>query len=635
MARIEKTVFISYRRKDISWALAVYQYLTSQKYDVFFDFSSLSSGDFEEIIVSNIRARAHFVLILTPTALDRTDEPGDWLKREIEVAIDERRNIIPLFLDGFIFGLPSVAEKLTGKLSAIKRYNGLEIPAGYFMEAMERLRGRYLNVPLNAVIHPVSTEVRKVVKEEQVAADKALMQKQDDIQELVKPAEEIARGETEERARLAKEKEVMDRKAAGERSRKEIEERARKEREERERKLAEERASKIAEEKTRNDKESSERKAIDAQKKPRVENIVDQPVDIKVSSSVPAVKFFQHVNRPNLIRFTIGAIVLFAIVLSILVWGMSKITPYINPWIELIQNLISIANAPSGPFSGDLTATAAQQPLITTPTNIVPTSTSTPNPVIGSTRISSIDGMVIVYVPAGEFTMGSEDGGDDEKPVHTVSLDAYWIDQTEVTNAMYAVCVQDGGCNEPSDTTYFSDSNYASHPVVYVSWNDANNYCSWAGRELPSEAQWEKAASWNDLTKEKYVYPWGNDFSCTKGNFDDETQLDSYVVPGGENCDGFPRTSPVGSFTAGSSPYDALDMAGNVWEWVNDWYQGNYYATLGDSASNPQGPSTGDYRLLRGGAWLSDDNYVRSAYRGRSDPTNASGTIGFRCSRSP
>src|SRR5688572_21667370 len=143
MARIEKTIFISYRRKDISWALAVYQYLTSQKYDVFFDFSSLSSGDFEQVIVSNIKARAHFVLILTPTSLDRCSEPGDWLRREIEIALDEKRNVIPLFFDDFHFGLPSVAERLTGKLAAIKRYNGLEIPSGYFLEAMERLSERY------------------------------------------------------------------------------------------------------------------------------------------------------------------------------------------------------------------------------------------------------------------------------------------------------------------------------------------------------------------------------------------------------------------------------------------------------------------------------------------------------------
>src|SRR5215210_3231327 len=119
MSRIERTVFISYRRRDISWALAVYQYLTNQKYDVFFDFSSLSSGDFEQVIISNINARAHFLLILTPTALDRCNEPGDWLRREIEAAIEEKRNIIPLFFDGFSFATTSVTEKLTGKLESI------------------------------------------------------------------------------------------------------------------------------------------------------------------------------------------------------------------------------------------------------------------------------------------------------------------------------------------------------------------------------------------------------------------------------------------------------------------------------------------------------------------------------------
>src|SRR5687767_12075337 len=187
MARIEKTIFISYRRKDISWALAVYQYLTGQKYDVFFDYTSIPSGDFEQIIVSNIRARAHFVLILTPTALDRCSEPGDWLRREIETAIDEKRNVVPLFFEDFSFSAPGVADKLTGKLGVIQDYNGLDIPAGYFTEAMERLCEQYLNIPLDAVIHPVPTEVRKVVKEERVAADRALQEKKEDIDKLVKP----------------------------------------------------------------------------------------------------------------------------------------------------------------------------------------------------------------------------------------------------------------------------------------------------------------------------------------------------------------------------------------------------------------------------------------------------------------
>jgi len=188
MARIEKTVFISYRRKDISWALAVYQYLASQKYDVFFDYTHIPSGDFEQIIVSNIKARAHFILILTPNALDRTNNEGDWLRREIETAIDEKRNIIPLFFDGFSFGSPNVKEKLTGKMGNISRYNGLDVPSGYFPEAMERLSTRYLNTPLDAVIHPVSIEVRKRSKEEKVAANKALREQKTEIKELVRPA---------------------------------------------------------------------------------------------------------------------------------------------------------------------------------------------------------------------------------------------------------------------------------------------------------------------------------------------------------------------------------------------------------------------------------------------------------------
>lgn len=187
MARIENTVFVSYRRADVYTALAVYENLKNQGYDVFFDYRSISSGDFEQIITSNIRARAHFLLILTATALDRCNEPGDWLRREIEIAIDEKRNIVPLFFKGFRFGNPSVTEKLTGKLKNLSRYNGLNVHEDYFDEAMHRLRTEYLNKPLDTVLHPVSTEVQRVVRAEQVAADKALEQIEN-VQQLVKQA---------------------------------------------------------------------------------------------------------------------------------------------------------------------------------------------------------------------------------------------------------------------------------------------------------------------------------------------------------------------------------------------------------------------------------------------------------------
>jgi tetratricopeptide (TPR) repeat protein len=171
MERIEKTVFLSYRRTNIPWALAIFQNLTQHGYDVFFDYNGIASGDFERVILGNITARAHFLVLLTPSALERCDEPADWLRREIEAALANQRNIVPLMLEGFDFGTPKIASQLTGTLAALKRYNGLSIPPEYFLEAMERLRGRY--VPLTAVLHPASLPAQRAATEQKAAADAA------------------------------------------------------------------------------------------------------------------------------------------------------------------------------------------------------------------------------------------------------------------------------------------------------------------------------------------------------------------------------------------------------------------------------------------------------------------------------
>ena len=181
MGRIEKTVFISYRRTNTPWALAIYQDLTYHGYNVFFDYESIKSGDFEQTIIQNIRGRAHFIVILTPSALERCNEPGDWLRREIETAIDEKRNIVPLFLEGFSFSSPTIAQYLTGKMNALKKYNGLSVPADYFQAAMEKLRNDRLNTPLDAVLHPISNTVQKAVQVQQVAASKATQIKQKEL----------------------------------------------------------------------------------------------------------------------------------------------------------------------------------------------------------------------------------------------------------------------------------------------------------------------------------------------------------------------------------------------------------------------------------------------------------------------
>jgi hypothetical protein len=167
MGRIEKTVFISYRRTDAPWGLAVFENLTQRGYDVFIDYDGIASGKFEAVILENIRSRAHFLVLLTPTALERCFDAKDWMRREIEAALDSKRNIVPLMLGGFDFATPATANQLAGKLAALREYNGLEIPKiNFFPSQMELLRNRFLNVPVDAVLHTASHSAQQVAKEQ-------------------------------------------------------------------------------------------------------------------------------------------------------------------------------------------------------------------------------------------------------------------------------------------------------------------------------------------------------------------------------------------------------------------------------------------------------------------------------------
>jgi formylglycine-generating enzyme required for sulfatase activity len=250
----------------------------------------------------------------------------------------------------------------------------------------------------------------------------------------------------------------------------------------------------------------------------------------------------------------------------------------------------------------------------------------------------------MVYVPGGTFQMGSKSGESDEQPVHDATLDAFWIDRTEVTNEQFAAFLNDRGNRTEGGVTWLDiededclieqgggefqpKSGYADHPVIEVSWYGAAAYCEWAGARLPTEAEWEYAAR----GEPGYVYPWGNEFECSRGNFDDETARDDIVVPGGEGCDGYERTAPVGSFPSGASWCEALDLAGNVWEWVADWYDSDYYER--SPADNPLGSEERDAKVLRGGAWDCPPDKVRGANRYRGRPGYAGDITGFRCAR--
>ena len=563
MARIEKTVFISYRRTDVYTALAVYENLKNQGYDVFFDYRSISSGDFEQIISSNIRARAHFLLILTPTALDRCNEPGDWLRREIEIAIDEKRNIVPLFFKGFRFGAPFVTEKLTGKLKNLSRYNGLNVHEDYFDEAIHRLRTQYLNIPLDTVLHPVSTQVQKVVRAEQVAADKAL-EEIEDIKELVKQADE-------------------------------------------------------------------------------------KPIPLAKPESLPASKTSVPVTIPNFNFRLIGGLVGGVLLLALIVWGGVTLlnNPSLSPPEQSPTSQLTMAPAPLPAQTNTQLATHPPQPTetntsIPTETTIPPTSI----PGIGSTMTGK-DGTTLLYVPAGEFTMGNDT--DDalaecqkfrsdcqhgwfifEKPQHTVNLDAFWVDQTEVTNKMYALCVDAAICQAPTikesstHSNYYGNAKYDNYPVIYVDWNMAKTYCEWAGRRLPTEAEWEKAARGPDAN----IYPWGNTFDATLGNFCD-TNCSSDWANKSFN-DGFADVSPVGNYPSGKSIYGALDMAGNVSEWVSSLYKPYPY----DPTDGRENLTSSGSRVLRGSSWSSPIHDVRSAFRLFPEPVYTSVIVGFRCAMS-
>jgi serine/threonine-protein kinase len=237
----------------------------------------------------------------------------------------------------------------------------------------------------------------------------------------------------------------------------------------------------------------------------------------------------------------------------------------------------------------------------------------------------------MVYVPPGTFEMGSDEGDpdafDDEFPRHNVTLtEGFWIDRTEVTNQQYGRCVADGSCALPP---FANDSrfNAADEPVVGVSWEDASGYCTWAGGQLPSEAQWEYAARGTDGG----LYLWGNTFDGSKLNFCD-THC-SYDWKDGNLDDGYALTAPVGSYQAGASWAGALDMAGNVWEWVNDWYDPDYYEN--SAAEDPAGPDSGDTKVLRGGSWVNPAAFVRVAGRSDDPPDTESVSLGFRCSSRP
>jgi formylglycine-generating enzyme required for sulfatase activity len=266
-------------------------------------------------------------------------------------------------------------------------------------------------------------------------------------------------------------------------------------------------------------------------------------------------------------------------------------------------------------------ATATMTSTLPPEASPLPTMTYTPSPPleIGSTWVRSEDGMLMLYVPKGSFIMGSVDVvtayNNDEQPVVNVNLDAFWIDQSEVTNGMYTFCVEAGSCQPPSElssstrSSYYDDRAYLNYPVIFVSWEDALAYCKWAGARLPTEAEWEKAARGPDGR----TYPWGEGIDNSRANYNNNIG----------------DTLVVGSFQNGNSIYNAYDMSGNVWEWVSSLYKPYPY----NPDDGREDLDASGNRVVRGGSWWFTQTGVRSTIRNKFFPKNTYYDLGFRCAR--
>jgi serine/threonine-protein kinase len=250
----------------------------------------------------------------------------------------------------------------------------------------------------------------------------------------------------------------------------------------------------------------------------------------------------------------------------------------------------------------------------------------TPGDEAGAQALRPADGMTLHFVPGGSFLMGSPQDDADaqphEWPQHTVDLSPFWLDQTEVTNDQYRLCVEAEACLPPVLGKFFDDPAYGDHPVVYVRWKQAKSYCDWLAKEtnwpvaLPTEAQWEKAAAWDPQAQSHRLYPWGDQPPTT-----DLANL---------SASGLNKTTPVGSYPDGASFYGPLDLAGNVWEWVADWYDQDYYARP-DLPLDPPGPASGSQHVMRGGSFGFDAAKARTAHR-TAGGAQANGVgLGFRC----
>lgn len=306
-----------------------------------------------------------------------------------------------------------------------------------------------------------------------------------------------------------------------------------------------------------------------------------------------------------------------------------------KPPVTSIVASPTVGATPSSAPTEPPVVSSSPTPTVVSAETLLPDGTRLPPVELGVTRVREVDDMQMVYVPSGSFSMGSVNGEDDQRPVHTVTLDGFWLDQFEVTNQQYARFLNVNGnqvegalpwIEVPNDYAmievvgehFVPKIGYADHPVVEVSWYGAVAYCRWVDGRLPTESEWEYAAR----GPSSLIYPWGDHWDVGVANCSEDYCRDGYET-----------TAPVGTFPDGASWVGALDLLGNAWEWVHDWYDPDYYRSAPER--NPMGPTSGSARVMRGGSYYPEWDLLPAALRNSNGPDSRDfASIGFRCAMS-
>ena len=613
-------IFLNYRRADSKgFTFAIFTVLEQHfsKEQIFMDVDTLLPGvDFVQALEEAVESCDVFLAVIglhwenikDKQGQRRIDNPKDFVRIEVAHALKRGIPVIPILVDGAQMPSP---ENLPDDLKRLSRRHAFIIS--------DRLRSDMQHL-ISVLEKTFEHQEEERVKQEKKEANRQELEKaeadrkaKEEVEQKAKVQAAADKKDNEEKERIARQKAEADRQArekadAVQKSLEQAELKA-KEEERVVRQTAE--AEHQAGEKVEEDHQAQE-------KAESVPGVARQPATADVQQeNIDTLQSPFTRKRASLLRkvpawMWVGSV----LALVLMVFGAAggfKLTPADEPTptevvlvLEVLTKTQTLELATSTPIPS-----ATVTPTVTF--TVIPTDTPTPAFPAGTEATNRKDSAVMIYVPPGDFKMGTY-GSAYKEALHTVYLDGYWMYKTEVTNAMYRLCVESGGCTEPVDNGLYEMAplfGWGDRPVESVSWEDATTYCQWAENRLPTEAEWEKAARGTDGR----TYPWGEGIDPSLALYD------NYIEG---------NTTLVGSYPEGASPYGLLDMAGNVWEWVADWYGSNYYQN--SPAENPPGPEGGVNHVLRGGGLNSSREEVRSAYR--QEGLSYVIGLGFRCASS-